>query len=86
MNKQIRILIAERDEFKLRPAAPGTDEEVWEKLAVMTRDAWQSGEEVRGSRAQLANALTLASRAAPAAPQAPEDRGQKFPDSPHYSE
>jgi len=27
----------------------------------------------------------LAARAAPAAPQAPEDRGQKFPDSPDYS-
>ena len=36
-------------------------------------------------RTQLANALTLAAGAAPAAPQAPEDRGQKFPDSPDFS-
>jgi hypothetical protein len=34
---------------------------------------------------QLANALTLAARAAPAAPQTPDDRGQKFPDSPVFS-
>jgi hypothetical protein len=51
----------------------------------MTRDARQSGEEVRGLRTQLANALTLAALAAPAAPQAPEGRGQKFPDSPDFS-
>jgi hypothetical protein len=31
------------------------------------------------------NALTLAARAAQAAPQAPEDRGQKFLDSPDFS-
>jgi len=38
----------------------------------------------RGSP-QLANALTLAARVAPAAPQAPEDKGQNFPDSPNFS-
>jgi len=51
----------------------------------MTRGARQSGEEVRGLRTQLANALMLAARAAPAAPQTSEDRGQKFPDSPDFS-
>jgi hypothetical protein len=51
----------------------------------MTRDARQSGEEVRGLRMQFANALTLAARAVPAASQTPEDRGQKIPDSPDFS-
>jgi len=51
----------------------------------MTQDAWQSGEKVRGLRMQLANTLRLAARAAPAAPQTLEDRGQKFPDSPDFS-
>jgi hypothetical protein len=50
----------------------------------MTGDAWQSGEEVRSVTTQLANALTLAARAAPAALQAPEDIGQKFRDSPDF--
>jgi len=85
MEQQIRILTNEQDEVRRRPAAAGTDKELREELAVMTRDAHQSGEEVRGLRTQLANALTLAARAAPAAPQAPEDRGQKFPDSPDFS-
>jgi len=52
----------------------------------MTQGAQQSGEEARSSRTQFANALTLAARASPAAPQVPEDRGQKFPDSPDFSE
>jgi hypothetical protein len=46
----------------------------------MTYDAQQSEEEVRGLRTQVANALTLAAWAAPAAPHAPEDRGQIIPD------
>jgi hypothetical protein len=36
-------------------------------------------------RTELTNALTFAARVAPAAPQAPEDRGQKFPGSPDFS-
>jgi len=51
----------------------------------MTQDAQQSGEEARSLRTQLANALMVAARRAPAAPQAPEDRGQKFPDCPDFS-
>jgi hypothetical protein len=51
----------------------------------MTQDAQQSGEEIRSVRTQLANASTLAARAAQAAPQALEDKGQKFPDSPDCS-
>jgi hypothetical protein len=51
----------------------------------MTQDTRQSGEEVCSFRTHLANALTLAARAALAAPQALEDRDQMFPDSPGCS-
>jgi len=51
----------------------------------MTQDAQRSGEEARSLGMQLGNAFTLAARAAPASPQAPEDRGQKFPDCPDFS-
>jgi hypothetical protein len=51
----------------------------------MTQDAQQSGDEVHGLKTQLVNPLTLSAIAAPAAPQAPEDRGQKFPYSPDFS-
>jgi len=85
LEQQIQILRNERDEALRRPAAPGTNEDLQQELDDMTQDARQSGEEVRGLRTQLANALTLAARAAPAVPQAPEDRGQKFPDSPDIS-
>lgn len=67
------------------PAAPGTGEDIREELAMMTRDAHRSGKEVCCLMVQLANVLTLAVRAAPAAPQPPEDRGQKFPVSPDFS-
>jgi hypothetical protein len=85
IENQIQTLRNERDEARRRPAAPGTDEDLCQDLADMTRDAQDSGEEVRSLRTQLANALTLAARAAPAAPQALDDRGQKFPDSPDFS-
>jgi len=85
LEQQIHTLRYERDKAMRRPAAPGTHEDLRQELDDMTRDARQSGEEVRGLRTQLANALRLAARAAPAAPQAPEDRGQKFPDSPDFS-
>jgi hypothetical protein len=51
----------------------------------MTWDARQCGEDVRGLRTQLANAWKLAARAALAAPHAPEDSGQKFPDFSDFS-
>ena len=47
----------------------------------MTRDEQQCGEEVHGVRTLLANARRFAARETLAAPQAPEDRGQLFPDS-----
>jgi hypothetical protein len=83
IEQRILTLEIERDEARRRPAAIGTDEQLREELEDMTQDARQSGEEARSLRTQLANALMLAARAAPAAP--PEDRGQKFPDSPDFS-
>ena len=85
LERQIQTLRTERDEALRRPPAPGTNDDMQQELDDMTRDAGQSGEEVRDLRTQLANALMLAVRAAPAAPHAPEDKGQKFPDSPDFS-
>jgi len=85
LEQQIQILRTEQDEALRRPPAPGTNKDLQQELNDMTQDARQSGEEVRGLRTQLANALMLAVRAAPAAPQASEDKGQKFPDSPDIS-
>jgi len=51
----------------------------------MTWDAEQSGEEVGDLQMQLANALMLATGAAPTAPQALEVKRQKFSDSPDLS-
>jgi hypothetical protein len=85
LEQQIQTLRNDRDEALRRPVAPGTNEDLQQELDDMTLDARQSGEEVRDLRTQLANTLMLAARAAPAALQAPEDRGQKFPDSPDFS-
>jgi len=85
LEQQMQTLRNERDEALKRPPAPGTNEDLQQELDDMTRDARQSGEEVRGLRTQLANALMLAARAAPAAPHASEEGGQKFPDSPDFS-
>jgi hypothetical protein len=63
----------------------GTEYDLRRELDDMTRDAGEASEESRNLRTQLANALSLAARAAPPAPQQPEDRGQKFPDSPDFS-
>jgi hypothetical protein len=84
LEQQIWTLRNERDEALRKTAAPGTSEELQQELDDMTWDTRQPGEKVRGLRTQLANALGLAARVAPAAPQAPEDRGQKFPDSPDF--
>jgi len=82
---RIIVLTTECDEARRRPAAPGTKEELQEKLAMKTRDTQQSGQEVCGLITQLALALTLAARVAPAAPQGAADRDQEFPDSPDFS-
>jgi hypothetical protein len=85
LEQQIQTLRDERDEALRRSTVPGTSEELQQEQDDMTQDARQSGDEVRGLRTQLANALTLAARVAPAAPQTPEHRRQKFPDSPDIS-
>jgi hypothetical protein len=85
IERQIRTLRDDRDEALMRPPAPGYDEVLRLELDDMTQDAPHSGEEIRGLRTQLANALTLAARTDPAAPQAPEERGQNFPDSLDFS-
>jgi hypothetical protein len=85
IDNQIQTLRYERGQARLRPVAPGTDKDLRQALADMTRDTQESGEEVRGLRTQLAHSLILEARAAQAAPQAPEDRGQTFPDSPDIS-
>jgi hypothetical protein len=82
IENQIWTLSAEQDQARRRPAGPGTAKELRQELGDMTEDAQESGEEVRSLRTKLANALTLAARAPPTAHQAPEDRGQKSPDSP----
>jgi hypothetical protein len=83
--QQIYTLMNERDAGRSRPAAPGMDEGLRQELADMIQDSQQCGEEARSSRRHLANSLTLAARAARAVPQALEDRGQRFPDSPNVS-
>jgi hypothetical protein len=85
IEQQIWTMMNERDEARRRPVAPETDKELWQELADMTQDAQQSGEEVRGLRTQLVNALTSAARAARPAPQAPEGKDQKFPHSLDFS-
>ena len=65
--------------------AEGTDEQLLEDFLAITKDAQQSGKEVHGVRMQLANRLSMAAWAAPAARQTPEDGGQTFPHSPGIS-
>jgi len=67
------------------PWTAGTDEDLRRELDDMTRDAREASEEGRNLRTQLANALSLAVPVAPPARHQPEDRGQKFPDSPDFS-
>ena len=83
--RQIQTQTKERDEARPRPVAPRTNEDLRHELEDMTQDLQQSGEEVRSLRMQLEKALTQAARAALAVTQAPEDRGQRFPDSSDFS-
>jgi hypothetical protein len=85
LEQQIQTLRNERDKALKRPLAPGTNEKLQQELDGMIRDARQAGDNVRSLRTKSANALTLAARTAPGAPQAPEDSGQKFPDSTDFS-
>jgi len=82
---QLTTLRNELEVARRVPRTAGTDEELRRELDEMTRDAREASEEGRNLRTQLANALSLAARVAPPAPPQPEDRGQKFPDSPDFS-
>jgi hypothetical protein len=82
---QLETVRNELEVARRTPRVAGTDEHVRRELDDMTRDARESSEENRNLRTQFANALSLAARVAPPAPQPEGDRGQKFPDSPHFS-
>jgi len=82
---QLTTLRNELEVARQTPRTAGTDEDLRRELNDMTRDAREASEEGRNLRTQLANALSLAARVAPPAPHQPEDRGQKFPDSPDFS-
>jgi len=81
MQGQIWGLENDFAEARRRPASEGTSGELQEKLAIMTQEAQNSGEEVSNVWTELANILTLAVRAVPAAPQAKQHVGQNFLDS-----
>lgn len=69
MENIIRRLETDLAEPRTRLAADGTDEQLWDNLQAISQVTQQSGEEVSGLMTQIANTLTLAARAAPAAPQ-----------------
>jgi hypothetical protein len=77
----IQQLRGDLDEARKTPRTVATDEELRRVLDDMTRDAREASEESRNLRMQLANALSLAARAAPPAPLQQGDRGKIFPDS-----
>ena len=83
--QQLETLSQELEEARRIPRTAGTDEDLRQELDDMARDTRHSGEEVRALRMQVANALSSAARVAPNPPQQPEDRGEKFPDSPDFS-
>jgi len=71
--QQLETLGQELEEARRIPRTVGTDEDLQQGLDAMTRDSRQSRDEVRALRTQLANALSLAARAALAPPQQLED-------------
>jgi hypothetical protein len=83
--QQIQQLRDEVTEAQRTSRTVRTDQDPQRELDDMTRDAREASEESRNLRTPLANALSLAARTAPTAPQQLEDRGQKFPDSPDFS-
>jgi len=85
VDQRIQDLMNDLSEATRMSAAEGTSEEFKADIAAMTRDGYESGEEVRIFLTQLANALTPAAWTALAAPQGQEDNGRKFPHSPHLS-
>jgi len=82
---QLATLRNELEVARQTPRVVGTDDDIRQVLDDMTRDAREANVEAVSLRTQLANALSLAVRAAPTPPQEQEDRGQKFPDSLDFS-
>jgi hypothetical protein len=83
--QQIQQLRNDLDEARKTPRTVRTDDDLRRELDDMTRDAREASEESRNLSTQFANALSLAARAAPPAPQEEEDQGQKFPDLQDFS-
>jgi len=83
--QQLETLRQELEVARRVRRTAGTDEDLQQELDDMRRDSRQSGDEVRALRTQLANVLLLAAQVAPTPPHQPDDRGQKFPDSPDFS-
>jgi len=82
---QIRTMLDKWDKMRRGPTAPAMEVDLRQALAEMTRDAPEPVMETCSLRTQWGNALTVAARLAPAAHQALEDRGQKFPNSPDFA-
>jgi len=72
--QQIQQLRTNLDEGRKTPRTVGMHEDLRRELDDMTQDARETSEESWSLRMQLANALSLAARAAPPAPQQFEDR------------
>jgi hypothetical protein len=83
--QQIQQLRNDLNKAQMTTRSAETDEDLRGELDDKTWAAGEGSEESRSLRTQLANALSLAARAAPPAPQQLEDRGQKVPDTPDFS-
>jgi len=85
IDKRIRSLEIDPVDARRNPALEGTSESLQPERAAITHDAPESGGEVRNFQMQLANSLALAAKAATAARQGQEDKGQKYSDPPDCS-
>jgi len=78
-NDPMNSVKAEKKVARLRSAAPESDSEVWEQLAVTRWDSPLCAAEVRGLMVQLANRLTMANRTLHGTPQVSDETVQQFP-------
>jgi len=79
IEEQLETLKQELQEASRIPRMVRTDEDLRQVPDGMTRDARQSGEEVRALRTQLANARFVAAPVAPTPPQQPYTEDRRFP-------
>jgi hypothetical protein len=82
---QLATLRNQLEEARRTPRVEGTVDKIRQELDDITRDAREANAKALNLRTQLANALSIAVRAALTPPQGQVDRGQKFPDSPDFS-